>query len=259
MGNLTIAKGLMWALLPVLLAASGLFFAACSRDSTAESPMEILRQAESATGRLSSYRYTMDVWQSAQVAGESDYRSFTEITVVSGKGTHIATRVEGSGYSGYSESLLLDGTWYLRNGPDEAWQSLSSNDDSGEVAMLEYQEDTSPANNLIDARVLGEERVNGILTTKIRGNVNMQAKVERIWGDSQSQSTEFQASHDEDPRKQHLAGSEVVTGWVGVEDNLLHALETRGSFPASGELLAYEYRIRVEFFDFNEPLELPTP
>ena len=55
-----------------------------------------------------------------------------------------------------------------------------------------------------------------------------------------------------------LAGTEDFMGWVGVEDGLLHAFEISGAYPEVGELLAFQYWYRVEFSEFNQPLELPS-
>ena len=126
------------------------------------------------------------------------------------------------------------------------------------MPLLEPHENFNLYSDLIDVRVLGEEQVNGVPATKVRGNINMQSKVEKIWGNPETQSPELSAG-SEDPRGQFLAGSEEFTGWVGINDGLLHAYELHGSYPAFGELLQFEYSLRAEYFDFNEPLVLPTP
>ena len=218
-------------------------------------PLETLKNTEAAPVKVSTYRYTMDAWQTPQVEGDTDHKTFTEFTVVVGEGMHVITRVEGGDYQ---ESLLLDGVQHFRNGPNEAWQSSYSSFDPSTMPMLEPREDFNLYSDLIDVRVLGEEQVNGVPTTKIQGNIDMQSKVEKIWGNPETQSPELSAG-SEDPRGQFLAGSEEFTGWVGINDGLLHAYELHGSYPAFGELLQFEYSLRTEYFDFNEPLELPTP
>ncbi len=218
-------------------------------------PLEILRSAEAATTQVSTYRFTIDAFQTPQVEGDTDYKTFSEFTVVSGKGMLVISRLDGGGYH---ESLLLDGVQHFRNGPDEAWQTVYSGSNPSAISPLEPQGNLNLFSDLIDASVLGEEEVNGVPATKIRGNINMQSKVEKIWGNPDTQSTEFNAG-TEDPRGQFLAGSEEFTGWVGINDGLLYAYELHGAYPAFGELLQFEYMQRVEYFDFNEPLVLPTP
>ena len=218
-------------------------------------PLETLKNTEAAPVKVSTYRYTMDAWQTPQLEGDTDYKTFSEFTVVVGEGMHVITRMEGGGYH---ESLLLDGVQHFRNGPNEAWQTSYSSFDPSTMPLLEPHENFNLYSDLIDVRVLGEEQVNGVPATKVRGNINMQSKVEKIWGNPETQSPELSAG-SEDPRGQFLAGSEEFTGWVGINDGLLHAYELHGSYPAFGELLQFEYSLRAEYFDFNEPLVLPTP
>ena len=239
MRNLSIVKALVGFSLLVLM-VSGVLFIIRSQDSTAQVPQEIPRNTEAATVKVSTYRYTMDAWQTPQLEGDTDHKTFTEFTVVVGEGMHVITRVEGSDYQ---ESLLLDGVQHFRSGPNEAWQSSYSSFDPTTMPMLEPREDFNLFSDLIDVRVLGEEQVNGVPTTKIQGTIDMQSKVEKIWGNPETQSPELSAG-SEDPRGQFLAGSEEFTGWVGINDGLLHAYELHGSYPAFGELLQFEYSLR---------------
>ena len=218
-------------------------------------PLETLRSAEAATAQVSTYRFTIDALQTPQVEGDTDYKTFSEYTVVSGEGMHVISQMDGGGYH---ESLLLDGVQHFRNGPGEAWQTVYSGSNPSAIPPLEPQEHLNLFSDLIDVRVLGEELVNEVPVIKIQGNIDMQSKVENIWGNPETQSPELRAASAE-PRGQFLAGSEEFTGWVGINDGLLHAYELHGSYPAFGELLQFEYSLRAEYFDFNEPLVLPTP
>ena len=74
-------------------------------------PLETLKNTEAAPVKVSTYRYTMDAWQTPQLEGDTDHKTFTEFTVVVGEGMHVITRVEGGDYQ---ESLLLDGVQHFR-------------------------------------------------------------------------------------------------------------------------------------------------
>ena len=127
-------------------------------------PLETLKNTEAAPVKVSTYRYTMDAWQTPQLEGDTDYKTFSEFTVVVGEGMHVITRMEGGGYH---ESLLLDGVQHFRNGPNEAWQtSYSSFNLYSDLILL--------------VRVLGEEQVNGVPTTKMATSVSILAPC-RYW------------------------------------------------------------------------------
>ena len=94
MRNLSIVKALVGFSLLVLM-VSGVLFIIRSQDSTAQVPQEIPRNTEAAPVKVSTYRYTMDAWQTPQLEGDTDHKTFTEFTVVVGEGMHVITRVEG--------------------------------------------------------------------------------------------------------------------------------------------------------------------
>ena len=56
-----------------------------------------------------------------------------------------------------------------------------------------------------------------------------------------------------------FAGQEQFIAWVGKDDGLIHQYSTHGSYPAYGDLEAYETWQTVTFSNFNDPFNIPSP
>ena len=204
---------------------------------------------------VETYKVTIEAWQTPQLPGDtSQYRTSTEIIVVSGEGMHVETQVEGGSYSA---TMLQGGTQYNRDHPDGAWETSPAGITDSQIPSLKPSDHLRLVNGLVDQALLGEETLNGMQVTKVTGRVDMQAKAQSIWGNSDQQDAAFIEGYRE-PREQMLAGVEEFVGWMGVDDGLFHAYEYLATFPGVGELLPFQYWYRVEYSEFNEPLELPS-
>ncbi len=233
-----------------LAIAAALVFAMLSGEDSAQeiSAQEIIEDAQEANSTVRTYKFAMDSWQGPQVEGDPPrFETSTEAVVVFNQGMHVIIRGnDGS----YGESLLLHGRQYRREVPDGAWEEYRSNFDSSRMVMLDSTKHLQIVNGLTDSTVVGEETLDGVQVKKITGRFDLQQRAQDIWGDVQEDS--------QDPRQQMSGGREDFVGWVGVEDGLIHAYEVSGSYPAAGELLAFEFWYRVKFSEFNESLELPS-
>ena len=214
------------------------------------SAQEILANAQDKQDAVGTYKFAITAWQTPQVTGDpARYETSTEGVVVHNMGMYITI----SGNDFYNESLLRDGEQYSRHTPDGSWNHQGSFD----ASQMTKLDSTQLTDGLIDSAVEGTETLKGIAVRKITGRLDLQQRAEKIWGDSNDQASVLQAGSEE-PRQQMVAGREDFAGWVGVEDGLLHAFEVSGAYPAVGELLAFEFFYRVEFSEFDEPLELPS-
>ena len=128
-----------------------------------------------------------------------------------------------------------------------------------QMATVDSVRNARVVDGLVDSVVVGEETLHGVRVTKIKGNVDLRARAEKLWSDVQDgDPPPSEDSEAAQVRDQMLAGVEELVGWIGVEDGLFHAFEVSASFPRVGELLPFQYAYRVEFSAFNEPLELPS-
>ena len=215
------------------------------------SAQEILENAQEANTVVKTYRFTMNAWQPPQVEGDpARYETFTNATVVFNQGMHVMMTGNGE----YSETLLRDGRQYERDSADGTWQEQPNRFDSAQMLTLDSLQ---IVDGLIGSTVVGKETLRGIEMRKVTGRLNLAQRAEDIWGNPDEQDADLQAG-TRDPRLQMLAGTEEFTGWVGIQDGLIHAYEVSGSYPAEGELLAFEFWYRVDFTNFNQPLTLPS-
>ncbi len=221
--------------------------------SGAVSAQEILEDAQSNNINVQTYKFTIDAWHTAQLEGDPPrFETSTEAVVVFDQGMHIIVRGNGS----YGESLLLDGKQYERDTSDSAWVEYPSNFDSSQIVSLDSTKHFQIVNGLRDLTIVGEETLDGTPVRKISGGFDLQERARGIWGDPQENSALQEGSRE--PRQQMIAGTENFVGWVGIGDGLIHAYEVSGSYPAEGELLAFELWYRVRFSEFDQPLELPS-
>ncbi len=199
---------------------------------------------------LATYKFTTDARFTVQAEGGPEYQEIhTETAVVVGEGRHVRATENGH----YSEALLLDGAQYHREtdtGPWEQWSTPGSAPATTNLPNL--RDRVQILGGLTDVSQEGEEVLRSVRVNKITGEMDMSRHVKETWG-------EAIAGGAGDLRAQMLAGTVTVTAWFGAEDGLLHAYAMEGSFPAVGELFAYQYAMDVHFSHFNEPLELPSP
>ena len=230
-----------------MLAILGWLVSTTSSSSTI-SAQEMLQQGQANNATVKTYKLTMDARQAPRVEGGPElYETSIEAIVVFSEGMHLSIAANGE----YSEILFLDGKQYSRDSDSAHWEESPSDFRPSQLLMLDPEKHFQLVDDLIDLSHQGEELVDGVLTNKIVGRIDMVERAWKIWGDDVPEGTI-------EPRAQMLAGTETFTGWVGVEDGLIHAYEASASFPATGELLEYQYWLRVEFSEFNEPLMLPT-
>lgn len=223
------------------------------------SAQEILENAQTENTTVSAYKFTVQAWQTPQLAKDPDrYETNTSATIVFGEGMHVVMRrLDESEDNAYTEALYLDGKQYHRDSPGGEWEESTSGFDSSEMGTINSDKHFQIVNDLVDSTVVGKETLRGIEVNKITGKYDLEKKVRDIWGDPEGQDEDWQAG-TRDPRRQMLAGTEAFTGWVGVNDGLIHAFEVSASYPAEGELLAFESWYRVDFTDFNQSLTLPS-
>ena len=234
--------------LPVVAAAAVAAWMAFWLLPTGISASKVLANARTKNAAVETYKFTMELWQTPQVEGDPPrYQTLTEGVVVSGEGMHVVVR---GGDGSCSESLLLPGSQYHRDRADGPWEVNTSSFDVSQMPRWTRVDTFRVVDDLIDAAILGEETLHGVSVTKVIGRVDMEARVQSIWGDAAQQEGE--------PREQMLAGIEEFVGWIGVDDGLVHAIEVSASFPGMGEFLPFQYWYRVAFSEFNEPLDLPS-
>ena len=219
------------------------------------SAQELLEQARSKNTTAESYRYTLDGWQTAQVEGDpARYETTTEATFVFDEGFHVITR-GGDSPNGYSETLLLSGKHYRRSSPDGEWKQTVDGGRFYSNPELKPSSDGAfnTIDGLIDQRVVATETLNGVQVIKVTGQHDLVEQANAIWNGPDNVDPGSRDSYN-----QMVAGREDFTGWIGVEDGMLHAQEVSGSYPAAGEMLAMTFWHRYEFSYFNEKLTLPA-
>ena len=217
------------------------------------SAQEVLEDAQDNNTNVQTYKFTIDAWHTAQLEDDPPrYETHTEAVVVFDQGMHVIIRGNGS----YGESLLLHGRQYDRDTPSGMWIKYPSSFDSSQIVSLDSAKHFQILNGLNDLTIVGEETLDGTPVRKISGAFDLQERARNIWGEPEENSVLYEGSRE--PRQQFIAGTENFVGWVGIGDGLIHAYEVSGSYPAQGELLAFESWYRVRFSEFDEPLELPS-
>ena len=232
--------------LVVIAVVAYLIFAA---GSGASAP-QLLAAAQAKTAEATSYRLVIEARQSGEVG---EYQTFTEIVMVVGEGIHMISRTQReSAPQEYQESLLVQDRRFVRAGPTEAWESSVNSFDPSVIQSLTPSDRLQLVDGLVSPEIVGEEEVNGVPCTKIRGETDMHMRAGTIWGDDVDE-------YEVEPKGQFVAGSEDFTVWVGVDDGLVRAYEATSSYPRFDTLSSFDTWYRVEFSDFNAPLELPNP
>ena len=154
---------------------------------------------------------------------------------------------------------MVDGQQYSRTRAEGPWEVRPTAFSASQMDTVDSVRNARVVDGLVDAVVVGEETLHGVRVTRVKGNVDLRARAEKLWSKVQDgDPPPSEDSEEAQVRDQMLAGVEKFVGWIGVEDGLLHAFEVSASFPGVGELLAYQYGYRAEFSAFNEPLELPS-
>lgn len=239
------------SLVVLLLIGIVVFLLAPAFTNSNTSAADALSDALSQTEQVKSYRFTVD---SKMVEEETVRMGSTEAVVVFGEGAHFVTRMEGVPLAegGFQETLLLLGKQYIRSRPDGEWKTFDTNFDPGNIPSLTPQQDFQMVDQLSKLQNLGVEDVMGVPARKIRGDINLTLKAQKMWGNNVDES-------GVDHRDQFLAGSEELTVWVGEDDDLIRAYEVKSTFPRFKTLTPFHSWYRVEISNFNEALELPRP
>ena len=252
-------KGLRFMVvgLSVVAVAAIAAWLAVGMSSGTASAQELLELAQAKNGAVQTYRFSMELWQTPQTEGDPPrYETFTEGIVVANEGLHVVTqRKDGP----YSETLLMEGQQYSRTRPEGPWGVMPTAFSASQMVTVESVRNARVVDGLVDTVVVGEETLHGVRVTKVKGNVDLRARAEKLWSDVQDgDPPPSEDSEEAQVRDQMLAGVEEFVGWIGAEDGLLHAFEVSGAFPGVGELLPFQYGYRAEFSAFDEPLELPS-
>ena len=253
------SKGLRFMVvsLSVVAVAAIAAWLAVGMSSGTASAQELLELAQAKNSAVQTYRFSMDLWQTPQTEGDPPrYETFTEGIVVANEGLHVVTqRKDGP----YSETLLMEGQQYSRSRPEGPWEVRPTAFSASQMVTVDSVRNARVVDGLVDAVVVGEETLHGVRVTRVKGNVDLRARAEKLWSDVQhGDPPPSEDSEEAQVRDQMLAGVEEFVGWIGIEDGLLHAFEVSASFPSVGELLSFQYGYRAEFSAFDEPLELPS-
>ena len=213
---------------------------------------ELTKEIESKDTTVTKYKYTMHSRSTSQTVRDAPLmEGTTEFTFVFGEGVHIVSPGDDS----QGETLLVEGGQYSRQSPDDAWRYTPRRrqEFSDPRSKLTPADTVGMLKQLNNLEVVGTETLNGVKVWKVTGQYDMLTKANAIWDEA-----ERDADSREDPYAQYVSGTEEFTGWIGVEDGLLHANEVSGSYPEKGDLLAHTRWYRIEYSDFNETLTLPT-
>ena len=238
--------------LPVIAAAGiGVLAIAPVLTNPHVSAEELLAAAESESRKVERCRFNI---VAMQAEGTTIVATSTQAVVIKGKGFHVINLVEGIPPSegGYQETLLVQGREYSRTHPDGEWTSTESRFDPDTAPTLSQDSYLRVLDDLSHSEVVGEEEIDGVPSRKIRGNVDLAAKAEEIWG---ADPSERGIKH----REQFVSGSQQIVIWVGKEDSIIRAYEVTSEFPGLEDLPANNSRYRVVISDFDAALQLPNP
>ena len=230
---------------------------AVGMSSGTASAQELVEVAQAKNRAVQSYRFSMELWQTPQTEGDPPrYESSTQGVVVVNEGIHVVTQWHGDPYR---ELVVVDGQQYSQTRTEGPWEVMPTAFSASQMVTVDSVRDARVVDGLVDAVVVGEETLSDIRVTKVKGNVDLRARAEKLWSNVQDgDPPPTEGSEEAQVRDQMLAGVEEFVGWIGVEDGLLHAFEVNASFPGVGELLPFQYGYRAEFSAFDEPLELPS-
>ena len=244
--------------LSVVAVAAIAAWLAVDLSSATTSAQKLVEVAQAKNRAVQSYRFSIELWQTPQTEGDPPrYESSTQGVVVVNEGIHVVTQWQGDRYR---ELLVVDGQQYSRTRAEGPWEVMPTAFSTSQMVTVDSVRNARVVDGLGDAVVVGEETLHGVRVTKVKGNVDLRARAEKLWSDVQDgDPPPSEDSEEAQVRDQMLAGVEEFVGWIGVEDGLFYAFEVSGAFPGVGELLPFQYGYRVEFSAFNEPpLELPS-
>ena len=151
---------------------------------TVETVAELLEEIESRDTVVANYKYTMHSRGTSQTVRDAPpMEGINEFTVVFGEGVHIVSL----GDDRQGETLLVEGSQYSRQTPDDAWKRTPRRGQgfsnprfkltpAGTVGMLKQ------LNNL---EVVGTETLNGVKVWKVTGEYDMLEKANAIWGEAE--------------------------------------------------------------------------
>lgn len=216
---------------------------------------ELLQLASKQQTIVSTYQIDTHIGHSARTAGDpARYESTIVAFVVEGEGTYIAGDTPG----GRMEFLLYRDKQYRRESNSGPWTELNHGTTGFVLPTLNSAKHSNVVDELEDAKILGDETLDGVLTSKVIGYRDQEDKADSIWGDYDDLDEEQRAGIDA-PRNQMIAGSERYTLWVAKDTGLIHKYTANGTYPAEGHLLAYTTWETVQFSDFNGEITIPDP
>lgn len=214
---------------------------------------EILQNAADQKTVVSTYKITRSAGHGPQSPGDPEtYESSGSTLVVEGKGLYSVTETPG----GPMEYLLYRDKQYYRAANSGPWREMRESTANFEFPTLDSVNHSGLVESLDEAEVVGTETFQGVQTTKIVARRNQAEKVEAIWGNVEDLDRETRVAIT-DPRNQMLAGTEIITVWVGKENGLIYRYMSEGTYPAEGELLAFTTWETITFSDFNGDLSIP--
>lgn len=210
--------------------------------------MAMLDESASAASQLCSFRYRI---AATQIEHGHEVRAVT-VGEVSQDDLHVKT-IASDGT--YEETVRVGDKAFYRTGNSE-WQVTQVPNPCETCSMSASVAQIAEA--LADVEVVGEEMVNGTLTTHLAGHSDMAQEAKRLWPDFDTADPEMQ-QYWELPRQQFLAGTQYVDLWVANNDKLITRMRAQASFPAVLDLEPYSFDTTIDYFDFNADITIEAP
>ncbi|MFW6194999.1 MAG: hypothetical protein ACOC5M_00575 [Chloroflexota bacterium] len=222
---------------PVGLAAAVAIVVAVNFGGGGLSADEVLADAANSGETITSVRYTIDgtEWN----GDEGDREAHAEAAIEAGAG--ISQRTTWSDGE-FEEQIVIGTTRYSRNDPDGDWD-VGTNADVALTSLADVVR-RHAQRSFGEARIVGEERIDGTETIHISVETDMTAKATHIWGTSTPPGGEI-------PRQQFESGEQTIEYWVGKQDDIVRRIGITEEFPGVGSEPAYGSSYEINFHDFN--------
>ncbi len=119
----------------------------------------------------------------------------------------------------------MEGQQYSRTRAEGPWEVTPTAFSVSQMATVDSVRNARVVDGLVDSVVVGEETLHGVRVTKVKGNVDLRARAEKLWSDVQDgDPPPSEDSEEAQVRDQMLAGVEEFVGWIGAEDGLIARL-----------------------------------